>query len=1095
MNRRTAFASAFGAILLAASTAQAAVKPASSPLQEKAFRHPDLKVSSSHQPLSELESSLATSLGHELSALGVPADHGFYDVRAGRWGSLILSEPLLPGFGTGNSLRWEDFGFVAQPSTKEIEREAWTAIQAFLRRTEAQLRVDVAELDQPRIGVYDDGALVQVSVGRAVGGVPVRNSRLNAVINHGNLVLLGLTHWGPVQASRWPSLSADEARGIAAQHSQPFEFQPAKGKPHLELILSRDGADAGDRHRLAWVLRGTVLGDLGRWEALVDATNGELLGFEDQNQYARRKPQVMGGVFPLSNDGQGPGGVEQPRWPMPFADLTSDGRTAFANSGGVGHCQSAFGSPVTTLSGRFVGINDTCGPISEPAVNDRLVLNLGAGPGTDCAVPAGHSDGDTHASRTTFYQVNRLVEQATGYLPGNVWLESQLPSNVNIVNSCNAFWNGGINFYRSNARCRNTGELSSLIAHEWGHGMDNNGVNANISNPGEGIADVHAMLRTQDSCISRGFFKNVDCGGYGDPCTSCSGVRDLDWAMHQSGLPHDLDWVKVNCASGSGPCDGGVHCEGAVVGETAWDLYARDFRDAPFSFDNNTALELTTRLFFLGSQVVANWFQCTPPAGGCNAAGGYLNVLAADDTDGNLANGTPHMTAIFAAFNRHQIACTTPAPVNSGCAGGPTGAPNVTAMPIDQGASLSWNAVPNATRYAVYRTEGVHGCDFGKARVGETSGTEFVDQGLRNGFGVFYTILPIGSNSSCFGRASACASVVPAAGANLLALENPAVQFVGGDGDDFLDNCETGRAAVKVENNGAVTLTNVRITSVTPLSHLGTIVTTPLPVVIAASLEACGAASGSFDFVPHGLGFDETTLLQVELTSDELAPQTRTTIVSVSHVESDFQPNTARVWSFEANLDGWHVTSGTFNRQPGGAEGTGFHVSSSECLDAQCDSIRTPLVRLQSGARLSLFHRYDTETPVPIPYDRANVGIVDVSAGTRTTVFPDGGKAYDLAPDSPNGACVTMNQAGWSADTDPDCQGPATFNRSTWSPAALNPGGAFTGRKAQLEIAYGTDPFANGYGFDFDQVRLTNFDLQVPDAQSCTVAPAKSRKR
>jgi hypothetical protein len=291
-----------------------------------------------------------------------------------------------------------------------------------------------------------------------------------------------------------------------------------------------------------------------------------------------------------------------------------------------------------------------------------------------------------------------------------------------------------------------------------------------------------------------------------------------------------------------------------------------------------------------------------------------------------------------------------------------------------------------------------------------------------------------------------------------------------------------------------VALTNVRITSVTPLTHPGTIVTTPLPVVITPSLQTCGVAGGNFDFVPHGLGFDETTLLQVEVTADEIAPQTRSMVVSVSNVESDFQPNATRTWSFETDLEGWQVTSGTFQRQAGGAEGTGFHLSSSECLDAQCDTVRTPLIRLQSGSSLSLFHRYDTETPVPIPYDRANVGIVDTVTGARTTVSPDGGTLYDLAPNSPNGACVTLNQAGWSADTDPDCAAPATFNSSSWSAAALNPGGGFTGRKTQLEVAYGTDPLANGYGFDFDQVRLTNFDLQVPDTQACTIAPPLERR-
>ena len=39
-----------------------------------------------------------------------------------------------------------------------------------------------------------------------------------------------------------------------------------------------------------------------------------------------------------------------------------------------------------------------------------------------------------------------------------------------------------------------------------------------------------------------------------------------------------------------------------------------------------------------------------------------MQWLAADDDNGNLTTGTPHMTALFAAFNRHGIACATPAP-------------------------------------------------------------------------------------------------------------------------------------------------------------------------------------------------------------------------------------------------------------------------------------------------------------------------------------------------------------------------------------------------------------------------------------------------
>ena len=39
--------------------------------------------------------------------------------------------------------------------------------------------------------------------------------------------------------------------------------------------------------------------------------------------------------------------------------------------------------------------------------------------------------------------------------------------------------------------CANTGEIASIIDHEWGHGLDQNDVSVGISEPsGEGIAGM-----------------------------------------------------------------------------------------------------------------------------------------------------------------------------------------------------------------------------------------------------------------------------------------------------------------------------------------------------------------------------------------------------------------------------------------------------------------------------------------------------------------------------------------------------------------------------------------------------------------------------
>ena len=192
--------------------------------------------------------------------------------------------------------------------------------------------------------------------------------------------------------------------------------------------------------------------------------------------------------------------------------------------------------------------------------------------------------------------------------------------------------------------------------------------------------------------MGRGFFKNQVCGGYGDPCigtpaTGCTGVRDADFAQHVSGLPHGINWILANCpGGGGGPCGREVHCEGQTAAEVGLGPPFRDLRAAPFNFDENTALELATRLGFLGQQSVTSWYTCNPAGGGCGATGGYMLFLAADDDNGDINDGTPHMTAIRGAFERHQMHCATPAVVNSGCAGGPTAAPTVTVTPMDKGA-------------------------------------------------------------------------------------------------------------------------------------------------------------------------------------------------------------------------------------------------------------------------------------------------------------------------------------------------------------------------------------------------------------------------
>jgi|GEM_PF-1236373 len=777
----------------ASSPAFALQPPEPRELHELEVRHSDLWWGNVYRSVNELPAELTQDLVPELGRLNVHPERAFLDIRTGRWGTLIITRPLIPGTGVENDLQWADLGLETPRNEQERAQAAGIALRSFLSEFSDELGLKDQELAEPRVGAHSE-RLIQAHIPRQRNGIPVRDSYVTASINSGNLVLMGQRNWGDIDVETRPSIESDLAIDILAQYLGQFDVHGFRESPRLEIIPVSGQPDVsqvarvgqGLDFRLVWVLSPEFRDDIGTWEALVDAHNGELLSFEDTNHYhaddghshdhhgaSRAQSRgVIGGVLPVGSDGEPPGGVEQPGYPMPFADVSLDGSSVgFTTTGGNSPSGSGGGTLSTTLSGQYSNISDNCGAVNE--TGDSGDLDLGDGAGIDCSVPPGSSAGNTASARTTFYGVNRIKEQARGYLPDNSWLDQPLNANMNINNNCNATWNGtSINFFTSGNGCGNTGEIMAVIHHEWGHGMDANSVNPGISSPGEGIADIYAQNMLNDSCIGRGFFNEGTCGGFGDPCTECTGVRDSDFAKHQSGEPHDIDWAISACGSGSNtPCGGAVHCEGSIVAEAVWDLAHRDlqgFEDSNFDFDLNTALELTTRLTYLGAGPVGTWFQCNPgdgSGGGCNADSGYLQYLAADADDGSIENGTPHMSAIHAAYDRHQLACDTPTVQDSGCSGGPEKAPeNLEATTFSEGVELSWDSVDDATEYWIFRAEGPMGCDFGKALVGQTTGTEFTETGLRNNFEVYYSVLAVGANDACTSPMSECKSVTPLVG-------------------------------------------------------------------------------------------------------------------------------------------------------------------------------------------------------------------------------------------------------------------------------------------------------------------------------------------
>ncbi len=252
-----------------------------------------------------------------------------------------------------------------------------------------------------------DNEIYQLYLNRTIDGLPVRGSYISATINHGNLVLMTTYAWGerpPPQAARQLS-AAESARAAVYDYLGALDADFAGKAEKLYVTL----ADAsGYRYPLVWSLKGKIAGDGGNWEALVDAHSGEILSFQDTNHYAEAK----GGVYPVTNDGLVPDGVEQAGSPMPFLTVTG----GVTDTGGNANVT---GSLASSLSGTYIRISDNCGAISLTQTNN---IDYGSSAGTDCTTPGIGGAGNTHASRTGFYELNKIKEMARGQLPSNTWL-------------------------------------------------------------------------------------------------------------------------------------------------------------------------------------------------------------------------------------------------------------------------------------------------------------------------------------------------------------------------------------------------------------------------------------------------------------------------------------------------------------------------------------------------------------------------------------------------------------------------------------------------------------------------------------------------
>ncbi|MFN7975087.1 MAG: putative Ig domain-containing protein [Acidobacteriota bacterium] len=590
-------------------------------------------------------------------------------------------------------------------------------------------------------------------------GIPVENAQVIFRLNHGNLVQFGMDYVsGSIHnLNPTPAVTLGQAWAMvnALSRSNGLDVAVEPGRLVVMPVSAYPVTDVASPapvvYRLVWVLSFRRAGTMGTWEARIDAHTGELVSFKDVNQYG----QIQGGTYTTDAP------QTESTHPYPYCDYQNN---TYADAAGV------FPGNVgtSTMSGQFVNTNDTCGAASLNA-NASGLIDFGTSGGTNCTTPGFGGNGNTHSSRTQYFNVEAIREKARAYLPANAWLGTRLGVNVNLNQTCNAYWNGStLNFFRSGGGCGNTGELPGVSLHEWGHGMDQND-GGGTGGSGESYADICWMVQGHVSCIGNGFFQSGNCNGYGDPCLSCTGVRDHDYQKHQSGNPHTPATDQALCGGGGGPCGREVHCESAPSSEAIFDLATRDL--VTWGLDANSAWALVDKLWFASRPSAGALFFACNNNNSCSATHMFRVLRVVDDCDGNLANGTPHASAIFAALGRHQIGCATDVNTDNNCACAALATPVLVGTPGPNQVVLTWGAIAGATSYDVLRNE--VGCNAGFILIANTAATTYTDTTAVNGFTYYYRIQAKSSAACPPSRVSNCVTVTPGGSCGTITV-NPA---------------------------------------------------------------------------------------------------------------------------------------------------------------------------------------------------------------------------------------------------------------------------------------------------------------------------------
>lgn len=390
-----------------------------------------------------------------------------------------------------------------------------------------------------------------------------------------------------------PRITAETAEdtAVAAMEERVTGAQLQQGATPRLVIRALVGAP-----RLTWKV---MVSTQGPWElraVYVDAHDGAYVAFTTASVN-----EVAGAVrLPVElSCGATPTLVDVPHIAWTTGNYTDDTGSFSAPTGTT--------SIQVRLDGPFVHLHNAVGVVAGPFA---FPVGTAFNAVTLSGVPQEQADAFYFTTRVRAWLRGRLEQD--GAL--RQWTDQGLEVNINIKDTCNAYYDGTLNFFQAGGGCLNTARSGNIVYHEFGHGIHDHaspsGSGITDGQVGEGVADFTAAT-ILDNPNQRGLFA---CN---DNFRTCANTFTY-------------------CASGcfAGPTTE-VHQAGQVICGALWEL--RQQFIAMYDYDLGTVI--TDRFFLKFLRVVGNMDSSYAAA-----------IAADDDDDANPANGTLHSCQINRAF-------------------------------------------------------------------------------------------------------------------------------------------------------------------------------------------------------------------------------------------------------------------------------------------------------------------------------------------------------------------------------------------------------------------------------------------------------------